>query len=120
MSFFRKWLGSRTEKLAASFLKSKKYKIIQSNYRCPMGEIDLVAQSNDTLVFVEVKSLNEHQDFHPMDHFNLAKQKKLILLAKFYIHVKKINMSTRFDLITVIKKNSSYFIEHFEHVIEQT
>jgi len=52
----KKDLGARGEKLAASLLRQKGYKILERNFRCRLGEIDIVAQDGDTLVFVEVKT----------------------------------------------------------------
>ncbi|MBZ0172002.1 MAG: YraN family protein [Phycisphaerales bacterium] len=55
----RKRLGGRSEKLAASFLRRKGYRLVAHNYVCPAGEADLIVVDGDTIVFVEVRTRQE-------------------------------------------------------------
>ena len=56
MSFFRKRLGQEGEEIAARFLRKKGYKLVERNYRCKTGEVDLIVLDRKVMVFVEVKT----------------------------------------------------------------
>lgn len=80
-----KIIGQQAEDLAVNFLLSKGYKIIQRNWRFKnFGEIDIIAQKNNLLNFVEVKSLLKEKNFLPENHFNIRKFEKIQKLASFY------------------------------------
>lgn len=119
MSLSSKWFGWLSERKAAKFLKRKGYQILHKNYRSRLGEIDLIAKRKEHIVFVEVKALVESPDFEPMDHFDWRKQKKQILLGRQYLNTLKREYYAQFDLITVVKKDDDYFIEHHENVIQE-
>lgn len=87
----RKELGAIGEKLARDFLKKKGYKIRDTNYRCRKGEIDIVAQKKDCLVFVEVRTKASASFGSPEESITLTKREKLISSALTY-------MSERQDL----------------------
>lgn len=102
MTFESKQLGAKSEDRAAQLLMEKGMKILARNFRCPLGEIDLVAQDGPTLVFVEVKS-RRSLDFGPASlAVNWRKQKKLAQLAQFFIKQNKLfNVPCRFDVISI-------------------
>ena len=81
----RKRLGDWGEAYARRFLQRHGYCIIESNYRCPYGEIDLVARDGDCLVFVEVKSRRSEAFGRPQEAVTPAKQQKLVQSAQEYI-----------------------------------
>ena len=81
----RKEVGSRGEKLAVDFLKRRGYKIIQRNFRCREGEIDIIAQQGDCLVFVEVRTKKGSRFGTPEESVTLSKREKLISLANAYL-----------------------------------
>lgn len=109
--------GQKAEKEAWKFLKKKGYRLRNKNYRSNVGEIDLVVQKYDLIVFVEVKALTYHRHFYAEDHYNFKKRKKQILLAQDYLSSLSTEYQARFDLITVVKKAGDFFIEHYENVI---
>jgi len=77
--------GNIGEEKAAQFLKQKGYKILHRNWRCALGEIDIVAQEKDFTAFVEIKT-RKSMDFGPgYSSVNFAKQLKLIKLAHLYL-----------------------------------
>jgi len=103
MEDFRKALGSKGEDLAVQYLKKKGYKVIERNYHCQWGEIDLVAREGDTLVFVEIKSRSSSGFGLPQDAVDRFKQNKLIEVARAYLaerHLKE-DISMRFDVVAV-------------------
>lgn len=119
MGFLSKCLGNRGERLAQKILKQKGYRIAGTNITTQFGEIDIVAERNQTVVFIEVKALKFSDTFTPQDHYNYHKQRKQILLAKHYLSRLHRDTRARFDLITVIKKGRDFFIEHYEDVIHE-
>ena len=94
--------GRTAEDLAGEYLKSIGYTIIERNFRCKVGEIDLIARHNEDLVFVEVKSTHSPDGFDPTLQVNASKRRKLIRAAKFYI-TKRFpkEPNSRFDIVAV-------------------
>jgi len=103
MEDFRKVLGARGEDLAVRYLKKKGYKVIERNYRCQWGEIDLVARQGDTLVFVEIKARTSSDFGLPQDAVDRFKQEKLVQVARAYMaeHRLQETIPARFDVVAV-------------------
>ncbi len=80
----RKDTGILGERLARDFLKERGYSIIESNYRCPEGEIDIVARFGDCLVFVEVRTRSSRRFGSPEESVTPAKKRRLIASAAHY------------------------------------
>ncbi|MBW2039849.1 MAG: YraN family protein [Deltaproteobacteria bacterium] len=99
----RKVLGGRGEDLAVRYLQKKGYKVIERNYRCLLGEIDLIARDKETLVFVEIKARSSSGFGLPQEAVGRFKQKKLIQVAKAYIveHHLKEAIPARFDVVAI-------------------
>lgn len=81
----RKEVGERGEKIAADYLKKKGYRIRERNFRCREGEIDIVAEKGDTLVFVEVRTKSDLSFGTPEESVTESKKGKLVDLAHTYI-----------------------------------
>ena len=77
----KKELGKRGEELALRFLRKNGYKVIERNYICKMGEMDIIAQEKDTLVFVEVKTRTSMDFGPPQLAVNPTKQMQLSKVA---------------------------------------
>jgi putative endonuclease len=102
MAAYRKPLGKRGEAVACRALVSEGYRILAQNYRCPLGEIDLVARQGRTLVFVEVKSESGGSGILPKARVDRKKQRKILQVAQFYLKEKGIQgVSARFDVVQV-------------------
>ena len=82
--------GKQGEDAAASFLAKEGYKIVERNFRCPLGEIDIVAVDKGILVFVEVKTRSSNKFGLPEEAVNRRKQHQIIKAAQFYISRKKL------------------------------
>ena len=95
--------GIRGEDLAVKYLKKKGYKVIERNYRCQWGEIDLVARHKGTLIFVEIKSRSSSDFGLPQDAVDRFKQEKLIQVARAYMaeHHLQETIPARFDVVAV-------------------
>ena len=93
--------GAWGEALAAEFLRKKRYKIIAAGYRCRFGEIDLIAQNKQYLVFVEVK-LRKNADFAAArEYVNRAKQDRLRMTASMYLSQNPTKLQPRFDVVEI-------------------
>ena len=108
-------MGARGEALAARHLKRLGYRILERNYRCALGEIDLIAIEGDTLVFVEVKTRSTVAFADPQESVGRAKQMKLVRAARHYLAGRGAQDSpSRFDVLTVVwPEGGKPSIEHF-------
>lgn len=114
-------LGRLAESLAENFLKKRGFSILDRNFRRPWGEIDIVAQKEDVIVFVEVKaSRGEMPGFEPELRAGRTKLHKVARTAKTYLSSQKISLETewRIDVITVTfnKDSGTAKIKHFPSV----
>lgn len=106
--------GAKGEELAAGWLKKAGYTIRDRNWRSGKTEIDIIAENNDFIVFVEVKSRSADYQVHPRDAVNIPKQRTIIFAASNYIKRFNIDKESRFDIITVIFNGNDWDIEHIE------
>jgi len=99
----RQILGESGEEAAFEFLKKKGYRILEKNYKTPLGEIDIIAQDKEKLVFVEVKSLSDTSYILPQEMLNKKKQEQIIRVALSYLKVKGLKSADcRFDCVAVV------------------
>ena len=116
----KKDVGILGEKLALNYLKKRGYKIVEKNYRCKAGEIDLVATEKDYLVFIEVRTKTSSYFGRPSESITYVKKKKLITLAFTYLGAHyKINTLWRIDFIAIELDNNGVLknIELIENAI---
>jgi len=107
-------LGKLGEQMAVSFLQRNGYKILDINWRYLKGEIDVIAQKENTLVIVEVKTRTSIDIVAPEDSVNAKKIKLLVATANQYIIEKDIDLEARFDIITIHKKDNKFDLNHIE------
>ena len=112
-------MGDRGENLAARYLRNRGYKIIVRNYRCELGEIDIVARDGNTLVFVEVKS-RAYDEPAPEDQVNAAKQHQITKAAKLYLSRYGLPQPpARFDVVAVLwPSGRDPIIRHTPHAFQ--
>ncbi|RJQ41478.1 MAG: YraN family protein [Nitrospiraceae bacterium] len=113
-----KQFGSKGEDLAAEFLKAQGYRIIERNYKTPIGELDIIAKDGETLVFVEVKTRSSNAFGYPFEAVDARKKHKLKNLALFYMKALKKNCAARFDVISINLTGSEKEIEHIKDAFE--
>lgn len=98
----RRDVGMLGEKLAKDFLKKRGYRIRETNYRCPQGEIDIIARDRDYLVFVEVRTKKSAQFGSPEESITPAKMHRLIAAASRYQQDhRNLPPSCRIDVVAV-------------------
>ena len=96
-------LGKQGEAAAVAFLKKKGYRILEKNFRVAAGEIDVIAEHEKAVVFIEVKTRTGLDFGHPLTAVTRSKQKKLAVLAQSFLAKHKITRrDCRFDVVSVI------------------
>jgi putative endonuclease len=101
-NFYKKLLGRAGEKRATEFLRKKGFKILQTNYKTHIGEIDVIAKDGDTIVFVEVKTRISDEYGVPSEAVNVKKQEKYYKVATEYlVREKLMDSPCRFDVIEI-------------------
>jgi putative endonuclease len=106
--------GDEGEALAATFLEEAGYTIVERNWKYERFEVDLIAQLDNTIVFVEVKTRYSNTYGEPWEAVNKAKRKKICASADAYIQQYDIDHEPRFDIISIIKSDGSCSIVHLE------
>lgn len=96
-------LGTKQEQIAAEYLKSMGYLIVETNFRCRQGEIDLIALDRSYLVFVEVKYRADGRAGEPEDAVTPAKRRTILQVARFYLYCHRLPETTkcRFDVVAI-------------------
>jgi len=107
-------LGKEGEDLAVKFLLSKGYTIRHRNWRFKKNEVDIIAEKNNLLVVVEVKTRTNDYFENPKEAVTKKKQRFIIKAADAYIQQFNIDTETRFDIISVLIQNGKAEIEHIE------
>ncbi len=99
----RRHIGAVFEKKAAVFLQQRGYRILEMNYKCRQGELDLIAHQGRYLVFIEVKYRQNEKNGFPEEAVGFRKQQKVIAAAKYYMYQNKIAEDTpcRFDVVGI-------------------
>jgi putative endonuclease len=113
-------LGQMGEELAARHLKDSGYKILHRNWKSGKNEIDIICENHDFIVFAEVKTRKDDFKVPPSEAVTREKQRSIIFAADNYINRYNINKESRFDVITVVKKNETFEIEHIEDAFYPT
>ncbi len=105
-------LGKKGEELAVEFLLKNGYEIIEKNWRFKKAEIDIIALKKDVLAAVEVKTRSSAYFGNPQDFVNQKKIRLLVEAVDQYVNSKDLDVEVRFDIISVLKTNDTFEIEH--------
>jgi putative endonuclease len=99
----KKELGKKGEDLALRFLKKRGYRIIEQNYVCKMGEMDIIAKEKDTLVFIEVKTRTSMDFGPPQLAVTQFKQRQMSKVALCFLKEKNLeDVKARFDVVAIL------------------
>lgn len=109
-----KTIGSDAEEMAQNFLLQKGYSIIAKNYRYKRLEIDIIAEIDEVIVFVEVKFRKNSQYGEPERFVTEKKINNMMEAAEAYLSTHQKNGELRFDIISIMKENGKFQVEHFE------
>lgn len=106
--------GKLGEEIAVNYLVGKGYEIVERNWRNTHKEIDIIAKDGKDLVIVEVKTRQTDEYGNPDIAVTKKKQRLLIAAANAYLFKNKLDVETRFDIISIIFKDGEPVIEHIE------
>jgi putative endonuclease len=102
MTHERQRFGADGERAAERLLRARGYTIIERNFRCARGEIDLIALHRRCVVFVEVKTRRGGDARAPFDAVDARKQRQIVRAAEFYLAARRlIDRDVRFDVVSV-------------------
>ncbi|MBI2805617.1 MAG: YraN family protein [Planctomycetes bacterium] len=121
--WWRRWFGSRSEKSAAIYLRRLGLRILEHNFSCDLGEIDIIALDGETVVFVEVRSTETNDPKRPALSVDQQKQQRLTRLALFYLKSRNLlGHSARIDVLAVSwpASQTEPVIEHYPSAFEAT
>ena len=115
--YFKQELGKYGEEKACEYLKKNNYRIIEKNFLCKQGEIDIIALSSlKELVFVEVKTRRNIKYGMPCEAVTPKKIKNIISSSKYYIFKNRFyNLEIRYDVIEVFAFDTAYYINHIKN-----
>lgn len=96
-------VGSQYEGLATAYLLNKGYVILENNFRCKLGEIDIIAKHNEYIVFIEVKYRKTKQFGYPREALTYQKIRHIVRTAQYYLKIKVgYEKACRFDVIEIL------------------
>lgn len=106
-------LGSEKESIAEAYLKDQGYIIVEKNYFCPAGEIDLIAKDGSYLVFVEVKYRKDTKYGYPFEAVNGSKIHSILSSSRHYLYHHQIAFTTpiRYDVVSILN-NEIHLIQN--------
>ena len=108
-------IGKRGENLVCEYLEKNNYIILEKNFSCVQGEIDIIAfdKGKEELVFFEVKTRTNFNYGFPAEAINIQKQKHMINSVKYYLYLKKMeNVFVRIDVVEVVVNGKEYKLNH--------
>lgn len=119
MSEDKKAIGKYGEKLAKEYLKKMGYKIVETNFYCRYGEIDIIAQLEEEIIFVEVKTRKQEMYGNPAESVNQRKQNHIYKAAELYSYIYSLySFSMSFDVVEVyILKDQEPRVVHMKNAI---
>lgn len=120
MGIESKILGAKGEDFACDILHETGWRVIERNFRSHHGEIDIIANDENDLVFVEVKSYSYRSFYKPVFSITEYKKRSIIHAARTYIMLNKVKgMNCRFDVIAIYRNwKGEQKIEHFKNAFE--
>ncbi len=108
-------LGKEGEALAKNYLNQKNFTILQTNWRWEKAEIDIIAEHNKQLVFVEVKTRRNSSFGNPSEFVSIKKQELMKSAAEAYIEMNNLSHEIRFDIVGIILNSKDEKIEHIQN-----
>ena len=108
-------LGEKGEQLAVDFLVENNYDIIERNYRFDKAEVDIIAQKEDVLAIIEVKTRSTTGFGNPQDFVKPKQIQRLVKAVDQYVTSNGLEVEVRFDIIAIVKQKNQFNIEHLEN-----
>ena len=112
-------LGNAGENFAASYLEQRGYKILARNFRVRSAEIDIIAELDGVIIFVEVKTRSSDKYGLPIEAVNFRKQQKIIEAASVFLQDEKYcDSACRFDVVEIYSDGVKFSARHIENAFE--
>lgn len=113
-----KEIGRYGEDVATEFLEKRDYVIISRNFLCKQGELDIIAQKEEEIIFCEVKTRTNEKFGKPRDAVDFSKKSHMWNSARYFLHINNlVNKYIRFDVIEIfIDKNKTY-VNHIKNIM---
>ena len=108
-------LGKIGEQLAINYLIGEGYTILERNWRFQKAEIDIIAQKNEIVASIEVKTRSNNEFGSPQNFVTQKKIKLLVMAMNQYVIQKNIHLEVRFDIIAITKNNKEFNILHLDN-----
>lgn len=110
--------GNTGENLATEYLEKQGYTILERNFYCKQGEIDIIAKDKNEIVFIEVKSRSNKLFGIPSEAVTKQKIKHLFRTARYFLYKNKIiNEYIRFDVVEILIKSGKFNINHIKQIV---
>ena len=111
-------IGKNGEQLAVKYLIKNNYKILETNFECRQGEIDIIAKDKQELVFIEVKTRTNNLYGQPSEAVDLTKQNHIKKVIAYYLYKNKLeNSFIRIDVIEIKINQNKKYINHIKEAI---
>lgn len=112
-------IGKNGEEEVEKYLINKGYEIIEKNFSCKLGEIDIIAKDKEELVIIEVKTRTSNKYGAPAEAVGKTKQHHILKTSQYYLMKNRLeNVYVRLDVIEVYVKNEQYIINHIKQAFE--
>lgn len=112
--------GKIGEDLVVKYLEQNGYTIIERNFECRQGEIDIIAKDKEEIVFIEVKTRTNENYGKPKEAVDETKKKHIYKSSEFYVYINHLeNEPIRIDVIEVYKKQEKFIIHHIKQAITE-
>ncbi|WP_372755932.1 YraN family protein [Mariniflexile sp.] len=108
-------LGKKGEQLAVDFLLENGYAIIERNYRFDKAEVDIIAQKENILAIIEVKTRTTADFGNPQDFVKPKQIQRLVKAVDAYVTTNDLNVEVRFDIVAIVKDGKQFKIEHLKN-----
>lgn len=107
-------VGVWGEGIAKQYLEGQGFSILETNWHSSHREVDIIAQKDSIVVFVEVKTRTT-TFMRPIDAVHKQKQKLLMAAANNYVRMKNLDCDIRFDIVSIVVRNGDYTLDHIEN-----
>jgi putative endonuclease len=112
-------VGKEGEEIAEGYLKKKGFRMVERNYRCRGGEVDLIALDRRVIVFVEVKARNDASFGSPLESVHPRKQQRMTRAALIFLSEHKLHhREARFDVVGISFAGGAPVVEHIQNAFE--
>lgn len=108
--------GKKGEDFSSEYLEKNGYRILERNYHSRYGEIDIIAQKDEEIIFLEVKTRSKKSEVKPCEYVDERKMNKIVKTALIYLGDRADDTLMRFDVIDIIYECGIPMIHHYKNV----